>query len=131
MSEKPELPPDVQAGTRQVRAVVASLIGAQLLLVVLFGVPVMMAVAWMVAYGFLWLTMNLGRTWPRWVLVVLTGLNTLGLGYTAYRGLAVEGYAWTVYVGLAVIHAWSGFVLAMSPKITAFLAHRRADRPSK
>lgn len=126
MSETPELPPDVMKGTRQVRAVVASLIGAQVLLVVLFNVPVTMALPWMVAYGFLWLTMNLGRGWPRWVMTGLAGINAIGLGYGAVQGVSVEGYGWTVYAGLAVVHAWSGFVLAMSPKITAFLAHKRA-----
>lgn len=124
-----EPPKPRERGTRQVRAVMISLIGSVLLAALLGGTPLMGAIFWVSVLGFLWLSMTRGRSWARWVTVALTTLLTLGNGYQAFLIFGDGSWDWVTNAGVVVVLVWCIFVLALSPEVNAYLAAQRQDEP--
>ncbi len=118
--------PSADQGGKQVRAVMISLIGLVVLAAVLGGTPLMGAIFWAGVFVFLWLSINAGRGWARWVVIGLAAILAAGNGWQAAQLFGADGLEWTINVGQIVVLGWCAFVLALSPKVQAFLAARRA-----
>jgi hypothetical protein len=111
-----------------VNAAAVSVIGANVLLFFLGGMPGSGLAMQLVVFGLLFMQLFRGRAWARWIVVALTGLTSTA-NAAAALGLMGPGHPQLLSAGFAIVFGACALVLALNKRVAHFLRVQRRRHP--